>query len=123
MRIRLIRKHRRALITSTLLVTLLWRALIPVGFMPAADGSAALMICPEGMPDMVIGHDAGHAHGSDYTEHCPFGAAPFAAPLPAITIVATPAGELAPAPAQRSESLHLVARSTGAHQPRAPPVA
>ncbi|MGH8303028.1 MAG: hypothetical protein ACRET5_16340, partial [Steroidobacteraceae bacterium] len=30
------------------------RALIPVGFMPASDGSLSLMICPGGLPGWVL---------------------------------------------------------------------
>ena len=123
MRIRLNRKHRRALITSTLLVTLLWRALIPSGFMPAADGSASLVVCPDGMPDMVMGQAAGHPHGGNHTEHCPFGAAPYAAPVPAVAVVALPADDLATSPAQQYDALRPAVRSARAHQPRAPPSA
>lgn len=121
MRTRLNRRSRRALITGTLLATLLWRALIPSGFMPATDGSAALVFCPEGMPDMVLERTTGDPHGSDHTEHCPFGAAPSAAPVSSATVAAVRTDDLAQPPAQRYDSPRLADRSARAHQPRAPP--
>jgi len=43
------RKSRTRLLTLVLLAFAL-RALIPIGFMPAADGTLSLMICPGGLP-------------------------------------------------------------------------
>lgn len=40
----------RARLVCTLLVALALRALIPLGFMPASDGTLSLMICPAGLP-------------------------------------------------------------------------
>lgn len=40
----------RARLVWAVLLAFALRALIPIGFMPAADGSLALMICPAGFP-------------------------------------------------------------------------
>jgi hypothetical protein len=40
----------RARLALIVLIAFALRALIPVGFMPAADGTASLMICPGGFP-------------------------------------------------------------------------
>lgn len=116
----LTRRMPRSLLVGLLLAALACRALIPVGFMPAGDGSLAMMICPEGMA-----HHAGMVHhhapgGTNHSEHCPFGATPglgpasslpgAAAPVPAIAAqVSLPASRIVPAPRQR------------AHAPRGPP--
>jgi hypothetical protein len=112
-------RKRSASLISLLLLVLLTRALVPVGFMPAADGSAGLTVCPDGM---LMAADAGMPNsGHLHTDHCPFGAAPFAAPL------ATPA-----AIPQRADAISLpgfessgwipTSRASRSHQPRAPPV-
>lgn len=76
------------------------RALIPLGFMPAADGSFSLMICPDGLPSgfLPAGKSAalpggmgmptgmggplhqGHGHGDTDDGHCSFCAGFSAAP-------------------------------------------
>jgi hypothetical protein len=82
-------------------VSLLWlvlaafalRALIPIGFMPAADGSLSLQICDEGLPAWLLLHAAdGAPHGQampagpvhhSHEDHCPFcgGTTPAPGPL------------------------------------------
>ncbi len=44
----------RARLAFAVLLAFALRALIPVGFMPAADGSFSLMICPGGLPGGVL---------------------------------------------------------------------
>jgi hypothetical protein len=47
------RATRQRLIAAVLLALAL-RALIPLGFMPAGDGTLALMICPAGFPSALL---------------------------------------------------------------------
>ena len=49
----------RARIIAAVLLALAVRSLIPLGFMPAADGSLSLMICPAGFP-LALAPGAGH---------------------------------------------------------------
>jgi hypothetical protein len=46
-------KNRRPLLVLALLAFGL-RALIPIGFMPSADGTLSLMICPAGFPPELL---------------------------------------------------------------------
>lgn len=55
----------RARLVCAVLLAFSLRALIPLGFMPAADGTLSLMICPAGLPagllhDLGMGEDTGH---------------------------------------------------------------
>jgi hypothetical protein len=47
------RKTRPRLVCAVLLALAL-RALIPIGFMPAGDGTLSLMICPGGFPPALL---------------------------------------------------------------------
>jgi len=101
-----------ALLAGVLLVALFFQAMIPVGFMPAADGTFALKICP---------HDSNHLSGGhSHVEFCPFGALPGAAPLPHIA-----AWLPAPASAQQLVAEPIFSRAHDrferAHRPRGPP--
>ncbi len=109
-----LRPHHRSRIISLLLLVLVARALVPAGFMPSTAGSAALTLCPDGMVMPAGAGSYGH------TDHCPFGAAPFAAPIAHFP----PTPVLAAAVSITGvESLPWVpsARAARAHQPRAPP--
>ena len=116
-------RHHRLPIISLLLLVLVARALVPMGFMPAGNGSAQLTLCPDGMlmPSDVGSADAAARNsGHSHIDHCPFGSAPFAAPIahlavtPALTVPVSVRG-VAPSPWVPS------ARVARTHQPRAPP--
>lgn len=47
------------------LLALALRALIPIGFMPAGDGTLSLMICPGGLPAGLL-HGQGVEQGMDH---------------------------------------------------------
>lgn len=47
------RATRRRLVVAVLIAFAL-RALIPIGFMPAGDGTLSLMICPGGFPPALL---------------------------------------------------------------------
>jgi hypothetical protein len=50
----LTRRTTRARLVGALLLAFSLRALIPLGFMPAADGTLSLMICPAGLPAWLL---------------------------------------------------------------------
>ena len=120
------RRHR--LITGLLLVALVFRVLIPAGFMPAGDGSLSLRICPmammaDGLPMSLPTPSDGEDHpgGPAHSDHCPYAFAPAAAPVPHFAAVLP---ELLAATASRPPivAVRLVRRTARTHQPRAPPV-
>jgi Protein of unknown function (DUF2946) len=122
-------RKRRELIVSVLLLALTLRALVPAGFMPAADHGFSLEICPDGFPAQLLHYDmhhehgaggAAHHHGSSRPEHCVFAAVAGAATA-ASTLVVLVALESTLTPlldttrsARRTERFHI-------RQPRAPP--
>jgi hypothetical protein len=104
-----------------LLVALAFRALIPAGFMPAADGGFSLQICRAGFLASIDPPDphAPPGHPSHF-EHCPFDSAP--ATGPTANVPALHAAGLTPSPPLGDfVTLRLGARLDAAHQPRAPP--
>ena len=121
MRHRLKRRTQRELITALLLVALTFRALIPVGFMPAADGALALQVCRAGF---LASGDAPDPHAPpdqpSHFEHCPFGSAPAGGPIANIAVLHAP-GRSAFPPVGDFLTLRLLARLERAHAPRAPP--
>jgi hypothetical protein len=103
-----------------LLLALLFRATVPVGFMPSGEGPFALQICPEGMPSGIHAPHLHHGGSHGHFEHCPFGSLPGAGPLShAFGIASLPPA--APPAAPVFDSPRLAIRLERAHAPRAPP--
>lgn len=113
-------RTRRELITALLLVALAFRALIPVGFMPAADGSVSLQICRAGFLASVDPPNPHAPPGQAHFEHCPFGSAPATGPIANAPVLQAAALTSSP-PLSDFVTLQLSARLDAAHQPRAPP--
>ena len=112
-------RARRALAGALLLLALLFRAAVPVGFMPSGEGPFALKICPDGLPNAHAAH-LHHGEGHGHFESCPFGSAPAAGPISDDFGIAAPplaAGELA---SEFLVSVRAVSLSR-AHAARAPP--
>lgn len=114
-------QSRRNLFSSLLLAALLFRAYVPVGFMPASGSPWLLEPCPAAYPAQNLAHH-GHHDPAAHThfENCPFGSTPAAAPIahivafdPPAPIVSRPLFEFAP--------LRLSARLDRNHPPRGPP--
>ncbi len=104
MRVSLSRAQTRKLIAGIALAAIALRALIPAGFMPAADHPFSLELCPDGLPEgdgmamddqpAALDHDPGHEvsphpaheashhHPAGHVEHCVFGSASSPAPAP-----------------------------------------
>lgn len=110
-----VRSTRQLLVVCLVLAGVLFRGLIPAGFMPAtgeaARHGALLMLCQHG--ELVAhGHGEGKHPGGASLEQCPFGAAaapslPGAAPgfhLPPALAYAPPAPLT---PSERGEPPHL----------------
>jgi hypothetical protein len=57
-------------VIGILLMALVVRALIPVGFMPSSERPFTVQICPDGFPPQLLGpeHGSHHHHGAGY-EH------------------------------------------------------
>ena len=83
MRAHRINGRRRDLLTSFLLAMLLFRAYVPVGFMPASGTPFLLELCPAAAP-MPMSMPAHHHHSDAHThfENCPFGSASASGPAP-----------------------------------------
>jgi hypothetical protein len=120
------RKHlfhpgRRDWFTGLLLAVLLFRAYIPVGFMPASGTPFLLELCPAAYQLQVPAHQ-GHHHSGAHThfENCPFGSAPAAGPISHIVAFAPPA-PIVSQPLVAFEPLRLGVDLPRAHQPRGPP--
>lgn len=120
---RLINRNRRELITSILLVALAFRALIPVGFMPATEKPFSLEICHAGFLAHLGPHGLGqHPDSQSNFDHCPFGSAPATGPISQTTALLLPSWLIASASAVDFEPLRLGVRHDRAHPPRGPPV-
>ena len=116
---------QRELLTSLLLVTMAFRALIPAGFMPSAERPFSLEICHAGtlaLPATPLpgsDHSAPPNH-SPHFEHCPFGSAPGTGPLSSLLQVRLAVLNAAPS-VSRFATLRQGVRLDRAHAARAPP--
>jgi hypothetical protein len=121
MRVPLLHSRRRDFFTRLLLVALLFRAYVPVGFMPASGTPFLLELCPAfGMS--VAAHHLHHhdsRHPADLQD-CPFGTAPAQGPVSDL-LVLNPPGQIPSLEAIPTEPEPLVTRPLRAHQPRGPP--
>jgi hypothetical protein len=113
--------RRQDLFTSLLLAALLFRAYVPVGFMPASGAPFLLEMCPATYQAQMLSAHAHHHSGTHtHFENCPFGSAPAGGPIAHIVAFAPPppaASELW----QGFEPLRLGVDLPRAHQPRGPP--
>jgi hypothetical protein len=124
---RLFVHHRqRNLTTSVMLAMLLFRAYVPLGFMPASGSPFLLEICPQGLSLQMPAHHvhvmAGHSHDSGshtYFADCSFGSAPAAGPITHL-IVFEPAEQIT-AQALPDPPLQWGVALKRAHRARAPP--
>lgn len=103
------------------LVALLFRAYVPVGFMPASGAPFRLEFCPAS--GMAVAAQHLHHHGSRHhadLQNCPFGSAPVQGPVSDLLVFDPP--ERAPLlDALASELEPPAERSLRSHQPRGPP--
>ncbi len=79
---------RRAARPRLLLLVLLavaLRVLVPVGFMPATDGTLSVMICPDGFPPAPQQHQPGHGD-ADGDAYCALTTGFSSAPPPLLVV-------------------------------------
>jgi len=112
--------RRQNLLTGFLLAMLLFRAYVPVGFMPASGTPFELEICPVGLPAQMAHHLHHHSGIHDHFEHCPFGSAPAAGPISHL-VGYEPAGQIVSQFVVAFEPLRLGSQLRRAHQSRGPP--
>jgi hypothetical protein len=120
MRKLLFHSGRRDIFTSLLLVALLFRAYVPVGFMPASGTPFLLELCPATYQVQMPAHHGHHSGTHTHFENCPFGSAPAAGPISHIIAFEPPAA-IASQSVAAFESLRLGVQLPRAHQPRGPP--
>jgi hypothetical protein len=122
MRQRLFENSQRALTTRLLLVILLFRAYVPVGFMPASGAPFLLEICPAAVNAQMPAAHYAHHHSGSHVEfvNCPFGSAPAPGPLSHVMALEPPAPIVSQS-AVDFEPLLRGIRLPRAHQPRGPP--
>ncbi len=122
-------RRRRDSLTSVLLAMLLFRAYVPVGFMPASGNPFLLELCPAAdqspmswqMPAHHLHHHTGsHAGPHAHFENCPFGSVPAAGPISLIAAFEAPAPVVSEPPAA-FDAPQQRARLSRAHLPRGPP--
>jgi hypothetical protein len=112
--------RERRLWAGCLLWVLLFRAYVPVGYMPASGAPFLVEICPSGLPMSAMHHAHHHAASHADFEHCPYGSAPAMGPvsqpleLAAATRIVSPSVNVLPLS-------RPTARPERAHQPRGPP--
>ena len=83
------RGRARALLAGAALLLFALRALVPVGFEPASDGSLSLVICQDGLP-APLKHSGVPARGggASHNDHCLFCNSPGTAPAPILITLA-----------------------------------
>lgn len=121
MQTRLRLSRRPDVLAIALLAALVFRAYVPVGFMPAGGTPFLVELCPDyagGLP----AHHGSHHHSKGHSEfqYCPFGAAPALGPVSHL-IAFEPAGPLTSFVEVPAEPGRLATRPLPTHQPRGPP--
>jgi hypothetical protein len=121
MKARLCHARRSDVLAIVLLAALIFRAYIPLGFMPASGTPFLVELCPAYAVG-ALGHHAHHHHsqGQADFENCPFGSAPALGPVSHL-IAFEPAGQIASFATIPAEQGQLVSRLLHTHQPRGPP--
>ena len=114
-----LKRSRHELIATLVLVGLVFRGLIPAGFMPSSEHPLRLEICHDGFPVQLLAHHR-HSGSQLHVEHCLFGAGSASGPalhIPLFVLQAPVARAPAPALARSPLPVQLVHLP----QPRGPP--
>jgi hypothetical protein len=122
MRSTLFNRRRRELVTSILLVAVVFHALIPVGFMPASGKLFSLAMCRADFPASSAPQDTDrHPGNPPRIEHCAFGNAPAAGPAMEVARVLSVPVTAAEPILLLSEPLRINVGLVRVQQPRGPP--
>src|ERR1700677_735060 len=118
---RLRHARRPDVLTIALLAALIFRAYIPVGFMPASGTPFLVELCPAyaGGAPAHHGHHH-HSQGQADFQDCPFGSAPALGPASDL-IVFEPAARITSFVKSPAERVGPDTRVLRAYQPRGPP--
>ncbi|HVO26126.1 MAG TPA: hypothetical protein VMW56_21120 [Candidatus Margulisiibacteriota bacterium] len=121
MRTRNLNRSHRGLVAGILLAAFAFRAIVPVGFMPASGHPFALEFCRDQDPTQLARHHS-HSHSGTHShfDRCPFGSAPAAGPVSQIAGV-VPTTPPAATEVFHFDDLRLGVRPDRAHRSRAPP--
>jgi hypothetical protein len=107
-----------------LLAALVFRAYVPVGFMPASGTPFLLELCPAYAGDDTPAHHHHHHHQNSPAhgdfQNCPFGATPAQGPVSHF-ITFEPPGRISSGLTISVETERPVTRLLRTHQPRGPP--
>jgi hypothetical protein len=79
------RRTARPRLLLLILLAVGLRVLVPVGFMPATDGTLSVMICPDGFPPTPQQHQQGHGD-ADGDVYCALTAGFSSAPPPLLVV-------------------------------------
>jgi Protein of unknown function (DUF2946) len=84
------RRAARPRLLLLLLLAVGLRVLVPVGFMPATDGTLSVMICQDGFPPVLQTHQQGPRQGghgdADGDDYCSFTTGFSSAPPPVLVV-------------------------------------
>jgi hypothetical protein len=122
MRESLLNFGRQTSLASFLLAMLLFRAYVPVGFMPASGTPFLLEICPVGLPVQMPAHHVHHRSGvHGHFDNCPFGSASAAGPASHLGAIG-PTLRIDLEPVAAIELLPVGVQLVYLPQPRGPPL-
>src|SRR5579859_1665929 len=121
MQARFSRAKRADVSAIVFLAALIFRAYIPVGFMPASGTPFLLDLCPAYAGGAPAYH-AHHHHSQDHAgfQNCPFGSTPAQGPVSHL-IAIEPPGRIPSLVAAPPEQAWVATQPTRSHQPRGPP--
>ena len=113
---------RLDVLAIVLLAALLFRAYVPVGFMPASGTPFLLELCPAAYGASTPAQHSHHNHSQGHGDfqNCPFGSAPAAGPFSHL-IAFEPPGRIASFVGIPAEPKLMSAQPLRTHQARGPP--
>jgi hypothetical protein len=122
MKARLGHARRPNVLAIVLLAALVFRAYVPVGFMPASGAPFLVELCPAYAGSVLPAHQGHHHHSQSQADFqdCPFGSTPALGPVSHL-VAFEPAGQTNSFVAIPAEPGRLSTRLLRAHQPRGPP--
>src|ERR1700733_12821003 len=122
MKTRLCHARRPNVLAIVLLAALVFRAYIPVGFMPASGTPFLVELCPASAGGAAPSHHTHHHHsqGQADFQDCPFGSAPASGPVSQL-IAFEPPGRITSFIETPVGPGCLATRLLRTHQPRGPP--